>query len=72
MEELDIRHKNLRMYRYYYYVLSKSLVSDYVYDNLEKEYIILCDELKISQEVRISNFIGFNIRIPMSLLNKEK
>ena len=75
IEELNTIHKNLRKYRYFYYEcddvisMDKYTISDYDYDILEKRYSVLCDELKVSQEKRITNFIGFDLGIPMSLLS---
>jgi len=75
IEELDVIHKNLRKYRYFYYeckdilLVDISIISDYEYDILEKKYEKLCDELQVVKEKRITNFIGFDIGIPMSLLS---
>lgn len=60
-------HKLLRRYRYFYYEMDESLVTDYQYDMLEIEYTKLCDEHNIKQEGRITNFVGFDIKIPMRL-----
>ena len=42
-------------------------MSDYEFDTLEKEYDILCNEFNISEKIRVSNFVGFSIMIPMSV-----
>lgn len=69
IEELDIIHKDLRRYRWFYYEAEEpqSLISDYEYDMLEKLYEKECDKLGIVTEKRITNYIGFDIAIPMSL-----
>lgn len=70
LENLNVKHKLLRKYRYHYYELDVSLVGDYEYDMLEKEYTEGCDRLGIAKINRIDNYVGFTWRIPMSLLNK--
>lgn len=62
-------HKELRKYRYFYYELHQSLITDYDYDILEKKYDSLCDNLKIPHQFRVSNFVGFSINIPMNPYN---
>ncbi len=65
-------HYNLRKYRYHYYELHENLVSDYDYDMLEKDYDNLADALEIPRELRVSNFVGFDIRIPINPYNLIK
>lgn len=62
-------HSNIRKLRYYYYEMHVSLVTDYEFDLMEKEYTRLCNIINIPNEIRITNFIGFDIGIPMNLIN---
>ena len=67
MERLQELHKLLRRAKYFYYEQNESIMSDYEFDTLEKEYDILCNEFNISEKIRVSNFVGFSIMIPMSV-----
>ncbi len=60
-------HKLLRKARYHYYEMHESIMSDYDYDMLEKEYDEICDKMSIEHHKRVTNFVGFNIKIPMAL-----
>lgn len=71
LEQLKEAHIKLRSYRYWYYEKSKSLITDYEYDMLEKEYEQGCDKLNIPTEDRVTNFVGFDIRIPMNISPKK-
>jgi NAD-dependent DNA ligase len=76
LKELNNIHRDLRRYRYFYYEcenileVDKNTIPDYEYDMLEKEYDKYCNELKIPLEMRVSNFVGFDIGIPMNLYYK--
>ncbi len=70
-EELNEMHRLLRKARYFYYELSQTIMSDYDYDILEKEYDRQADLHKVSHIIRISNFVGFNIKMPMNLFYNE-
>jgi NAD-dependent DNA ligase len=77
IKELNEIHKSLRRYRYFYYVcediieIDKNTISDYDYDMLEKQYNKYCNELEIPLENRVSNYVGFDIAIPMNLYYKD-
>lgn len=66
-EELNEMHKLLRKARYFYYEQHKSIMSDYDYDMLEKNYDIHAQIHGVDHSMKISNFVGFDIRIPMNL-----
>lgn len=66
MERLQELHTLLRRAKYFYYEKSESIMSDYEFDMLEKEYARLCNEFSIEEEKRVTNFVGFNIAIPMT------
>ena len=76
IEKLNEIHKSLRRYRYFYYeckdisLLDNNTISDYNYDMLEKQYDKYCNELEIPLETRVSNYVGFDIGIPMNLYYK--
>lgn len=40
-------------------------MTDYEFDMLQKEYDKLCDIYKIPLQNRITNFIGFDVLMPM-------
>lgn len=70
--DLDIlqnMHKDLRRYKYWYYELHNSQISDYDFDMLEKKYDKLCDDLGIHLRLRVSEHVGFSFRIPMDIRN---
>lgn len=76
MEELNRIHQLLRRAKYFYYEYvneatgeSVSIMSDYEFDIMEKEYDVLCDRFGIKQEYRVTNFVGWDFRIPMSLFS---
>lgn len=64
---LNNLHRKLRKYRYFYYIKHESLISDFMYDMLEKRYLTGCNKFNIPEKERITNFVGFNIGIPMNL-----
>lgn len=68
LHELNFMHKQLRKARYFYYEKSKSIMTDYEYDIIEKRYDELCYKYKICEGSKITNFVGFNIAIPMALI----
>ncbi len=67
MERLQELHALLRRAKYFYYEKSESIMSDYEFDMLEKEYNKLCNKFSIEEEKRVTNFVGFGIMIPMTL-----
>lgn len=69
LEDCQIIHADLRKYRYWYYNLHNSLISDYEYDMLEKKYDRLCDYIGINLELRVSEKVGWDDLIPMNLHN---
>ena len=77
IEDLNIIHKNLRKYRYFYYecedilLIDNNTITDINYDLLERQYNKYCDELEIPLEQRVSNYVGFDIGIPMNLYYKQ-
>jgi NAD-dependent DNA ligase len=68
MKKLNKLHGILRRYKYFYYEKNISLVSDYEYDIIEKEYDSMCLLYNIPGKNRVSNFVGFNIKIPMNII----
>jgi hypothetical protein len=64
-------HALLRRARYFYYVGVENghdtIMSDYDYDMLEKEYDTLCARLGVPEKKMISNFVGFDYKMPMQL-----
>jgi len=72
IENLNEIHKLLRKYRYFYYEMSETLISDYEYDKLERTYTTLCDRLGITSKDKITNFVGFSFRIPFILIKEDK
>lgn len=77
IEELNIIHRDLRKYRYFYYEcedilkIDTNTISDYDYDMLEIKYTKYCNELEIPHNLRITNYVGFDIGIPMNLYYKD-
>lgn len=67
MSKLSEMHSLLRRYRYFYYEKNVSLVTDYEYDIMEKEYDKMCTLHNVPKSSRISSFVGFSINIPMQL-----
>jgi len=68
-------HQLLRKAKYHYYEMHDNIMEDYDYDMMEKEYDEIADHLEIPQEYRVSNFVGFDIRIPMNpfnMINNER
>lgn len=72
VENVNKIHKLLRKYRYFYYEMSETLVSDYEYDKLERAYSVMCDRLGITSKDKITNFVGFSFRIPFILVKDTK
>lgn len=68
MKKLNKLHRLLRKYRYFYHEKNISLLSDYEYDIMEKEYDTMCLSYNILNQNRVSNFVGFSIRIPMNII----
>jgi NAD-dependent DNA ligase len=62
-------HSQLRRAKYFYFELSHSIITDYEYDTLEKEYEMLCEKFKIIKKHRISEIVGWSVMIPMDILN---
>jgi hypothetical protein len=52
--------------------LYQSIISDYEFYMMEKEYNKICGILEIEKELRVTEFIGWNIKIPMSLYSFKK
>lgn len=75
LDILQTMHANLRKYRYFYYECNDiikvdgNIISDYEYDILEKRYDVLCNELGIIKELRMSERVGWDVMIPMDLNN---
>jgi hypothetical protein len=70
---LQTMHSLLRKARYFYYEgdgLSE-VMTDYEYDMMEKEYDILAKKLKTEENRRITNFVGFDIGIPMNIFEQS-
>ena len=76
LEDLNQLHKDLRKYKYFYYEKHEALIEDHTFDKLEKAYDVACEEFQIKQTQRLSNFVGFNLKMPMSIyeidLDKKK
>ncbi len=72
LTEVDVIHKQLRKCRYFYYELHESLMSDYDYDMLEKQYTEVCDRLGLNPIYRVDGYVGSSDRIPRSLLSFYK
>lgn len=71
MEKLQELHSQIRKCKYFYYEKHESIISDYEFDMIEIEYVKLCDEFNVPQELRVTNFVGFSIMIPMRLEKKS-
>lgn len=69
LNDAQITHADLRKYRYWYYNLHNSSISDYDYDMLEKKYDRLCDYLGVDLRLRVSEHVGWDDLIPMNLNN---
>lgn len=72
VENINKIHKLLRKYRYFYYEMSETLVSDYEYDKLERTYSTMCDRMGINSPDMITKFVGFSFRIPFILVKPKK
>jgi len=71
-EELQEVHKQLSKAKYFYYEKSESIMTDYEYDMLEKQYIKFCDVYKVPSERRVTEFVGFSLYIPRQLFPQKE
>lgn len=69
--DLNKLHRDLRRYKFFYYEKDESLISDYDFDMMEKSYEEGCDRLGVKREMRLSSFVGFDMRMPMNLFYDE-
>lgn len=76
LEKINILHQQLRKAKYFYYecedINKMSIMTDYEFDILEKEYDKLCEDFKVPEKYRLSSYVGFDIAMPMSLYNFYK
>ena len=72
LEKLQEMHAKLRKAKYFYYERHQSIISDYDFDILEKEYNTLAEEIGVDKELQVSEFVGFSLNIPMNLNNYYK
>ena len=66
-DELQELHKLLLRAKYQYYEKSISIMTDYEFDMLEKEYDKCCEIYNAPIKRRLSNFVGFSYDIPLTL-----
>ena len=66
-EELQDLHKKLSKAKYFYYEKSESIMTDYEFDKLEKDYDKYCEIYNAPIERRLSSFVGFSHNIPRQL-----
>ena len=70
-EELQEIHKQLSKAKYFYYEKSESIMTDYEYDMLEKQYTKFCDAYGIPSERRVTEFVGFSFYMPKQLFPQK-
>lgn len=61
LDRLQEMHAQLARAKYFYYEKHESIMSDYEFDMMEKEYSDLADVLGIDKKHRITEVVGFGL-----------